>query len=271
MSVAVRNNKKKLAKEMGISRSSLYYRSKMKERDLCIKEQILAALSVHPSYGHRRLALHLGKNKKCILRVMKKFGIRPYRRRTRRPCKPGDIGKHPLAIANFAKTMCPLQRNVLWASDFTYFLFQGKFWYLCTVIDLFNREIVGFSFASTHDQSLVLNALSHALLTHPAPHYLHTDQGSEYTCGAYFFLLKKHNIQASFSTKASPWQNGFQESFYSEFKKDLGNTARFEAIAAFYEGICMQIHYYNTERIHTKLKTTPILFKQHLLASSNVS
>jgi putative transposase len=268
---AVTPNKHRLAQEVGISRSSLYYRSKMQERDQKLKERILAVLSEHPSYGHRRIALHLQRNKKCILRVMKKYGIKPYRRRTRRPCKPGDIGKKPLSIANFAKTLCPLRRNILWASDFTYFWFQGKFWYLCTILDVFSREIIGFSFSGTHDQSLILNALSHALLTHSAPQYLHTDQGSEYTCSAYFALLKTHTIQASFSTKASPWQNGFQESFYSEFKKDLGHTSRFETIATFLEAIYLQIHYYNTQRIHTKLKTTPLLFRQSFFASSNVS
>jgi transposase InsO family protein len=269
--IAPLENKRQAAKKLGISRSSLYYRSKMRERDLQVKQKILAALSEHPSYGHRRLALHLGRNKKCILRVMKKYAIKPYRRRTRRPCKPGDIGKNPLAIANFAKTLCPLRRNVLWASDFTYFWIQGKFWYLCTVLDIFSREIIGFSFSDRHDHMLVLNALSHALLTHPAPLYLHTDQGSEYTCTAYFSLLKEHHIQASFSTKASPWQNGFQESFYSEFKKDLGTISRFETIGVFLEALYLQIHYYNTARIHTTLKTTPIRFKQHLLSPGNVS
>lgn len=256
---------------MGISRSSLYYRSTMKERDQKLKEEIEVTMGIHPSYGHRRLALHLRRNKKCILRVMKKYGIKPYRRRTRRPCKPGDIGNNPLAIANFARTLCPLRRNILWASDFTYFWFHGRFWYLCTILDLFSREVIGFSFAGTHDQSLVLNALSHALLAHSAPQYLHTDQGSEYTCAAYFALLKKYNIQASFSTKASPWQNGFQESFYSEFKKDLGDASRFETIALLMEALFLQIHYYNNQRIHTALKTTPLLYQQHLLSSSNVS
>lgn len=270
--ITAKKNKRQLAAQLGISRSSLYYRSTMRERDQQLKAEILDALSEHPSYGHRRLALHLKRNRKCILRVMKKFGIKPYRRRARRPGKPADLRKDPMAIANFAKILCPLQRNILWASDFTYFWFQGRFWYLCTILDLFSREIIGFSFADRHDQSLVLNALSHALLTHPAPQYLHSDQGSEYTSYAYLDLLKEHDIQASFSTKASPWQNGFQESFYSEFKKDLGQTSRFETIAIFLEALYLQLHYYNTKRIHTSLKTTPHQYtRDHLLVSSNVS
>ncbi len=264
-------SKKALARRLGISRSSLYYASKLKARDQGLKERILTVLSEHPSYGHRRIALHLGRNRKCILRVMKKYGIKPYRRRARRPCRPGDLGKHPLNIANFAKALCPLARSVLWASDFTYFWFHGKFWYLCTILDLFSREIVGFSFAGSHDKALVLNALHDALRQRTAAQYLHSDQGSEYQSYAYFDLLKSHRIQASFSAKGSPWQNGYQESFYSEFKKDLGYTARFETLGEFIEAIHLQIHYYNTKRIHTVIKSIPALYRQQHTPSDKVS
>jgi len=131
-----KENKKELAKKLGISRSSLYYKSKMKVRDEAIKRKILFTLSEHPSYGHRRLAIHLGRNKKCILRVMKKFDIKPYRRRVRRPRKKGDLNKDALCVPNYAKIMCPLKRDVLWASDFTYIWFRGRFWYLATVIEI---------------------------------------------------------------------------------------------------------------------------------------
>ncbi len=264
-------NKRALAKKLGISRSSLYYQSKLKIRDQCLREEILGALHENPSYGHRRLAIHLGRNKKCMLRVMKKFGIKPYRRRVRRPCKPGDIRKNPLNVANWAKALCPLKRGVLWASDFTYFWFHGRFWYLATVIDVFSREIVGIAFSSKHDKGLVLGALDDALKHHAAPEYIHSDQGSEYRSYAYLDLLKKHNILASFSTKSSPWQNGYQESFYSEFKKDLGDTSRFETLGEFIEGIHHQIHYYNNRRIHTALKMPPALFKLQPATSDNLS
>lgn len=258
-----KQSKRSLAKKLGISRSSLYYQSKMKIRDQCLKEQILAALSEHPSYGHKRLALHLRRNKKCILRVMKKYGIKPYRRRFRRHKKPGDLNKDPLYIPNYAKTLCPLRRNVLWASDFTYFWFRGRWWYLCTILDIFSREVIGVSFLPKHDKELVLIALKDALQKQQAPTFLHSDQGSEYQSYAYFDMLKEHGIKASFSSKASPWQNGYQESFYSEFKKDLGDVSRFETLGEFMEGLYLQIHYYNNQRIHTALKVPPALFKQH--------
>ncbi len=260
-----KNSKSALAKQLGISRSSLYYKSKMKVRDELLKNEIISALAEHPSYGHRRLAIHLKRNKKCILRIMKKFGIKPYRRRVRRPRKKDDLNKDPLATPNYAKIMCPLRRSILWASDFTYIWFRGRFWYLATVIDVFSREIVGFSFGGRHDRQLVQEALKDALRRYPTPHYLHSDQGSEYTSYAYLDMLKENNIKASFSSKASPWQNGFQESFYSEFKKDLGQPSRFETIGEFMEAIYLQVHYYNNRRIHTALKMPPALYaRPHL-------
>lgn len=267
-----KESRKALAKKLGVSRSSLYYESKMKVRDNCIREQILSVLAEHPSYGHRRLAIHLGLNKKRMLRVMKKYSIKPYRRRSGRPRKPGDIGNHPLSVVNWAKAVCPLARNVLWASDFTYFWFRGKFWYLATILDVFSREIVGFSFSGRHDQELILSALRDALESNPAPKYLHSDQGSEYQAYRYFELLKRQRIEVSFSAKASPWQNGYQESFYSEFKKDLGDTSRFETIGEFVEALYLQIHYYNNDRIHTALKMPPAQYAaQHLRVEYKLS
>lgn len=264
-------NKKALAKKLGISRSSLYYRSRLQERDEAWRTKILGVLKDHPSYGHRRLALELRCNKKRILRVMKKFGIKPYRRRVRKPGKPGDRHLPPLAMVNWAKALCPLRRNVLWASDFTYLWFQGRFWYLCTVLDLFSREIVGFSFSASHGKELILAALHHALSQRTASLYLHSDQGSEYQSYAYFDALKQHDIQASFSAKSSPWQNGYQEAFYSEFKKDLGDPSRFPTLGMFIEAIHLQIHYYNHRRIHTALKTTPAAYRTQTSVADKVS
>lgn len=266
------DNKSALARKLGISRSSLYYDSKMKVKDEAIKKEILSALSEHPSYGHRRLAIHLKRNRKCVLRVMKKFGIKPYRRRVRRPRKKGDLNKDALTVPNYARLICPLQRNILWATDFTYLFFRGRYFYLATVIDVFSREVVGFSFSGRHDRQLVLDALGDALNNRTAPKYIHSDQGSEYTSYAYLDMLKQNNIKASFSSKSSPWHNGYQESFYSEFKKDLGHTARFETVGELMEAIYLQLHYYNNRRIHTALKCPPALYKtQHFTPACQLS
>ena len=66
----------------------------------------------------------------------------------------------------------------------------------------------------------------------------------------------------SFSAKASPWQNPFQESFYREFKLELDtkHLDRFECLGELTEAIAKQLHYYNTSRIHTALQTNPAAY-----------
>lgn len=88
-------NKTEMAKRLGISRSSLYYKPKRPEIDLEVKAQIESVIGDNPAYGHKRIARELKLNKKRILRVMKKFGIKPYRRKAKPPFKKTDLNKPP--------------------------------------------------------------------------------------------------------------------------------------------------------------------------------
>lgn len=255
--------KKDLAKHLGISRSSLYYQPKQNSTDLKTKKLIKKVMSDHPSYGHRRIALELKMNRKKILRVMKKFDLKPYRRRTKKPVKPEDIGKEPTIYQNLIKDIIPDRPNLIWAGDFTYIFFQGRFIYLATIIDLFTREIVGWAVSKTHDRFMCLEAFEMALSkTKDKPKYHHSDQGSEYDSTDYISKLNENNILISMSKKASPWENGFQESFYSQFKLDLGRSNQFETLGELIEAIYLTIYEYNTTRIHTSLKMSPVQFRE---------
>jgi len=66
------------------------------------------------------------------------------------------------------------------------------------------------------------------------------------------------------SEKASPWQNGHKESFYSGFKLELGHPECYSILGELIEAIAQQIYYYNNQRIHTALKCPPIVFAQRL-------
>ena len=92
-------SKTELAKQLGVSRSALYYRLKLPAKDLTLKAEIEKVLSDHKAYGHKRIADHLGINKKRILRVMKLFGLKVKRKR-KKPFKPKDSGQAPLAVPN---------------------------------------------------------------------------------------------------------------------------------------------------------------------------
>ena len=150
----------------------------------------------------------------------------------------------------------------VWAEDFTYLWFQGKWYYLATLIDLFSRQIVGWALSAHHDTDLITAALLDALGRHPAPAICHQDQGSEYTSERYDIIALSLGIELSFSKKGSPWENGFQESFYRPFKLEIGakKLDRFANLGELMEAIVKQIQYYNNDRIHSALGMSPLAF-----------
>lgn len=255
--------KTQLAQSLGISRAMLYYKHKKLPKDLIVKENILSVLKDHPAYGHKRIAIELKNNKKKILRIMKKFDIKPFRRRLKRLRKKDDANQPASIFPNLVKNICPIRPNVIWASDFSYLAFQGYFVFLASIKDLFTREIVGWSIGTAHNEELVINALMNALTNaKTAPDYHHSDQGSEYKAEEYLNILRTNNIQISMSKKASPYENAFKESFYSHFKLELGDISRFSNLGELTEAISQAIYYYNNQRIHTKLKMSPIKYKE---------
>jgi transposase InsO family protein len=220
-------------------------------------------MTTHKAYGHKRIAMELKLNKKRILRVMKKFGIKPYRRRAKRFIKKDDLGKPSAKFKNEIERFCPIVPNIVWVSDFTYIKFQNKFIYLSVIMDLYTREIIGINISRYHNNQLVLAAFIDALnKTEKAPKYIHSDQGSEYDSREFVDFVLSKNIIISMSRKSSPWENGHQESFFSTLKLELGFLDRFEELGELIENIYSTIYYYNNRRIHTKLKTTPVNFRR---------
>jgi putative transposase len=251
----------KLAERLGIARSTLYYHSKMDLEDEKLRRQVLEVLHLHPSYGHRRLALALGINKKRVLRVMHRFDIKPYRRRTNKPKRAETPRMADALLPNLIRGYFPAATGEVWVSDFTYIYFQDHFIYLATVLDLYSRQVVGFHISDRHDTPLVAGALFDALEHYGRPKILHSDRGSEYLSQSYIELATNCGIKMSYSTKGSPWQNGYQESFYQGFKLDLGDPNRFDTKGELIEAIELQLYVYNTYRIHLSLKMSP---KQYL-------
>ncbi|MCX6813585.1 MAG: IS3 family transposase [Candidatus Azambacteria bacterium] len=252
-----------LAKKLGVSRSALYYQPKLPAKDLALKADIEKVMVKHQAYGHRRIAWELKVNKKRVKRVMRIFNLRVKRKR-KKPFKPQDQGQKPTTIPNLILGLTVDSPNQVWVSDFTYLPYFGKFVYLATVEDVFTRQVVGWAMSTRHNADLVALALLDAIISHPAPRIVHSDQGSEYRDVNYLNLIKSLNIKPSMSAKASPWQNGYQESFYSGFKLELGHPEIYADLGELYEATARQIYYYNYCRIHTALKCPPVVFAQRL-------
>lgn len=255
-------SKSQLARKLGISRGMLYYKHKRDLSDEILKEKIIEVMKRNKSYGHRSIALELKLNKKSILRIMQKYHLRPQKRRLKKPVKQDDIGKSLSVFKNEIELFCPIKPNIVWVSDFTYISFQGKFIYLATIMDLFTREIIGWSISKYHTKELVIDAFKDAVLnTKTTPVYFHSDQGSEYDSYDFTNILKLEHIIISMSRKGSPWENGFQESFYSRFKLELGKTNQYPDLGELIEAIHQIIFYLNHEKIHQKLKMPPVIFR----------
>ncbi len=261
--MAEKLNRSLLAEKIGISRSSLYYKSKLDAKDIPIRDEITDVLVSNPFYGHKRIALELKINKKRILRIMKKYGLAPKTRKSRKFSKPGDVGLPEAEYRNEITAVIPIAPNVVWCGDFTYIRFKNGFFYLATVIDIYTREIIGFAVSRRHNRFLVKAAVLDAIKKRNClPEYFHSDQGSEYQSYEHAEFLTSLGVKVSMSDKGSPWQNPHKESFYSQFKLELGNIGRFENDGQLAEAIYRQIYYYNNNRIHTALKMSPKQFYQ---------
>lgn len=239
-----------------------YYEHTQPQKDWQLKTEIEAVLHRCPSYGHKRLARELGRNKKAILRVMKLFGLKPYRRRKKPRNKSQKPDQEKSIYPNLLldKDLFPQAPSHIWASDFTYLPYRSRFIYLATVLDLFTREIVGFNLLTKHDTQLISNALIQAVSIRPVPKILHSDQGREYASKHFCSLSELLGIARSMSRPSGPWENGYQESFYAQFKVDLGDPSRFESLGELVYTVYQTIHFYNQTRIHTVLKKPPAMF-----------
>ena len=252
--------KRELASQLGISISSLYYQSKKLVKDWELKNQIEKVLNNHPSYGYRRIAIELKINKKRIQRIMKLFGLKAYRRRGRKYRKTKI--KSDIKYPNLLKNIYPQYPHHIWAADFTEIAYRKTKLFLATIIDLYSREIVGFSVMTNHATPLIMQTLFSAINHHNKPVIFHSDNGREYISKILVKALTNLNTNISRSNPGSPWENGYQEGFYSQFKIDLGDPNRFKTLGELVYEIYRLIYDYNNKRIHSVLKMPPRLFAQ---------
>lgn len=222
--------------------------------------RIEAVLEEHRDYGYRRVAQALAMNKKPVQRVMKKYGIKAYRRRGRkwRKKKKAVIVQYP----NLLRVIVPCYPGHVWVADFTYLPWRGGFVYLATVMDVFTREVVGWALGLNHGLPLVQQALFSALSHRTRPDIFHSDNGSEYDAEVFVSALQEIGTQISRIVPGCPWENGYQESFYGKLKLSLGDTNRFKPLGELVYTVYRELHRYNHSRIHSALAMSPAAFRK---------
>jgi putative transposase len=200
-------------------------------------------------------------SRRGVARLMRQHGIRaiyptPYRVTT------NSAHGNPVAPNVLNRDFTAARPNEKWVSDITYVPTQEGWMYLAVVIDLFTRKVVGWSTGSHLEASLVVAALSRALLlTRAAPEALlfHSDRGVQYTSRRCRQLLLANGILQSMSRKGNCWDNAVSESFFATLEKEL--LMRMSLISREIGGkeIADFILDYNSERLHSALGyRTPI-------------
>lgn len=245
------------AAALGINRKNIYRRLKQPTKDRALKAQIEAVHREHPAYGHRRVALHLGINHKRVQRVMAQFNLRPPRRRIRHY---STVSTPHHTYHNLLNGMTIAHPHQVWCSDLSRLVYRGTLWYLATIEDRATRQVIATRIGKRHDSSLVLATMKQALATGHTPAIFHSDQGTEFMAQVCTDYLEQRGVQISVSDVASPWQNGYIESFFGRFKQEFGDINRFETAGEMLAAVYQHIYYYNHRRIHTALRMPPAVF-----------
>jgi transposase InsO family protein len=227
--------------------------------------QMLALIqSIHAefkgSYGSPRMVRELRlrgfpASKERVERLMQENDIRA---KHKRRFKVTTDSKHNLPIAPnlLERNFTPDAPNQVWTSDITYLWTDEGWLYLAIVIDLFNREVVGWSLKPRMTADIATDALTMAWFRRkPAAGLIHhSDRGSQYASHAFQAKLKEYGMDCSMSRKGNCWDNAPTESWFGSFKNERVYGERFETRD---EVIAMTFEYievfYNRKRLHSTL------------------
>ncbi len=146
--------------------------------------------------------------------------------------------------------------NEVWVSDVTYFKYSENAYYICVIIDLFSRMVVGYKIGKTNSTQLVKSTLQNAYKTRQPDSSLifHTDRGGNYRSKTMNDYIQSLNITHSFSRAHVPYDNSVMESFFSSMKREKLYRTKYRSESEFRNAVNKYIVFYNTKRPHRKLQ-----------------
>ena len=230
------------------------------------------------AYGSPRMVLELrargfAASKERVERLMRENGIRA---RHKRRFKVTTDSKHNLPIAPnlLDRNFAPSAPNQVWTSDITYLWTDEGWLYLAIVLDLFNREVIGWSLKPRMTADIVTDALTMAWFRRkPAPGVMHhSDRGSQYASHAFQDKLTEYGMICSMSRKGNCWDNAPTESWFNSFKNERVHgwrlRTREDMAATAFEYIEV---FYNRRRLHSTLGyKSPMLFLHEWLTAQQM-
>ncbi len=177
-------------------------------------------------YGYRKvlddlrdLGERCGKNR--VYRMMRQEGIRAQIGYRRRPAPRGGTTA-VVAPNHLQQQFDVVAPNRVWVTDITYIRTHEGWLFLSVVLDLFSRQVVGWSMQPRMDRELALNALLMAVWRRQLKEtvMVHSDQGSQFSSHDWQDFLKAHTLQASMSRRGNCHDNAVAESFFQLLKRE---------------------------------------------------
>lgn len=190
-----------------------------------------------------------------VRRIMRENGMYPEIHRKRKPVnyKRGD-GKYYDNVVN--RKFKTDSKNTVWAGDITYIKTKVGWVYLAVVIDLYNREVIGYAISKQINTELVKRALTNAIGKQGVSQNLifHSDRGSQYASKEYQKLLRENGITGSMSRGGCPYDNSCVESFFATLKKERIYRRDYVTIEDVKRDMFRYIElFYNRKRLHSIL------------------
>lgn len=208
-------------------------------------------------YGAEKIRVTLAENgvkvgKKRIRAIMQELGLVSIRENAKKNYKR----RQEALKQNFVKQNFAVKRmNEVWVSDITYFKIRDYAVYLCVIIDLFSRRVVGYRVSRKSSTHLVTATFKEAFAARGAPAYLtfHSDRGGQYISDTFQMLLHQNGVTQSFSNTGRAYDNAVAETFFANFKREEAYRRDYSSEADFRKSVDEYIRFYNEVRPHKTL------------------
>jgi putative transposase len=229
---------------------------------------------VRGEYGWPRIwkellvrGIRVGKDR--VQKTMQRHGIKA---RGKRKFIATTHSNHGLPVAEnlLDRQFRPGAPDTAWSGDITY-IQTGEGWlYLAVVIDLFSRQVVGWSMQTHMKRDLVMDALRMAWFRRqPEPGLIfHSDRGSQYCSAEFQALLAEYGMRSSMSRKGNCWDNAPTESLWGSLKVGRLHGRKFDTVRAAKDEVIDWLTFYNHSRLHSTLGyVSPMQFERAWLAA----
>jgi putative transposase len=220
-----------------------------------------------PRIWRELLGLGIRVGKERVQKLMQLHGIRA---KGKRRFKVTTDSNHDLPIAAnlLNRQFTVTQPDQAWVGDITYIATDEGWLFLAVVIDLFSRQVVGWSLRDDMTSSVVVDALRMAWFRrHPAKDagmMFHSDRGSQYASQDFRDELNEHGITASMSRRGNCWDNACSETLFGSLKVERLHGQRFVNRRQAKDEIIAWLLWYNRERLHSTLTyVSPMQFEDN--------